>query len=294
VNGGPLEAAPGPGSWLVIRRAWKNGDTIDVSFPFSLRAEGFADNPDRFAILNGPLVLCARGEQGQPFFAVAAGRDEVLKALEPAGGPGRFSATGETFRAAGGGAALRLEPFFAMHGGQSYQVYFDRLTAPQWQAKQSEAAAELARQRDLAARTVDYVAPDRGPGERAHAMRGERTAGGDFSDRQWRHATEGGWFSWDLKVLPDTAQELRVTYWGSDAGNRVFDLLVDGQKLATQRLEQNKPGQFYEEVYKLPAELLRDKARLTIKFQAHAGAMAGGVFGVRLVKQQPDKQGNQD
>ena len=146
-----------------------------------------------------------------------------------------------------------------MHGGRPYQVYFDRFTAAQWKEKEADYAAELARQRALAARTVDLVVPDREQSERDHKLNGERTAGGDFGDHKWRHATEGGWFSWQLKVLPDQPQELWVTYWGSDVGNRVFDVLVDGQKITTQRLANNKPDKFYDVVYPLPADLLRGK-----------------------------------
>jgi len=30
----------------------------------------------------------------------------------------------------------------------------------------------------------------------------------------------------------------------SDAGNRVFDVLIDGTRVATQRLEKNRAGEF--------------------------------------------------
>ena len=158
-----------------------------------------------------------------------------------------------------------------------------------WKEKEADYAAELARQRALAARTVDFVVPDREQSERDHTMRGEQTAAGDLGDRKWRHATDGGWFSWQLKALPDQAQELWVTYWGSDGGNRVFDILVDGQKMATQRLENNKPDQFYDEVYRLPADLLKGKQAITVKFQAQPGAWAGGVFGARVMKTEAAK-----
>jgi hypothetical protein len=87
-----------------------------------------------------------------------------------------------------------------------------------------------------------------------------------------------------MKVLPDQAQELSVTYWGSDGGDRLFDVLVDDRKIATQRLQDNQPGKFFEQVYPIPAELLKGKSRVTVKFQAHQGAWAGGVFGARLLK----------
>jgi hypothetical protein len=85
-------------------------------------------------------------------------------------------------------------------------------------------------------------------------------------------------------VLPDQAQELQVTYWGSDAGNRIFDVVVDGRKLATQRLERNQPEKFFDETYRLPADLLKGKRTVTVKFQAHPGSYAGGVFGARVLK----------
>ena len=284
VNGAPFATAGQPGSWVPIQRAWKNGDTVSVKLPFSPRTEGFTDNPDRFAFLNGPIVLCAQVDPAKPFPAVVAERAEVLPALKPAEPPNTFAGSGDVFRAPGRRDGISLEPFYAMQGARSYQVYFDRFTPAQWQAKEADYAAQLARERELAARTVDFVVPDREQSERDHDQRGDRTGAGDLGDRKWRHATEGGWFSWSLKVLPDVPQELWVTYWGSDGANRVFDILVDGQKVATQRLEQNKPGQFYDEIYRLPAELLTGKARVTVKFQAHPGAWAGGVFGVRVMR----------
>jgi hypothetical protein len=284
VNGKPQKIAGRPGSWLALKRTWKSGETVSLKLPFSARTEGFADNPDRFAFLNGPIVLCAQVDPSKPFPAVVAERDEVPQALKPAGEPNTFTASAEVFRAPGGPGGVTLEPFYAMHGGRHYQVYFDRFTPAQWKEKEADYAADLARQREIAARTVDYVVPDREQSERDHGMHGEQTAAGDFGDRKWRHATDGGWFSWQLRVVPDHPQELWVTYWGSDGGNRIFDILVDGQKVATQRLENNKPDKFYEEVYRLPADLLQGKQAITVKFQAHPGAWAGGVFGARVMK----------
>ena len=85
-------------------------------------------------------------------------------------------------------------------------------------------------------------------------------------------------------MLSDRPQQLQVTYWGSDNGNRVFDILLDGRSIAAQRLQDNRPGKFYEENYPIAPELIKGKSRMTVRFQAHKGAMAGGVFGVRVLK----------
>lgn len=273
-----------PGSWVSLDRTWRSGDTVQVTLPFRVATQGFPDNPDRFAFLNGPIVLCAPVDPSKPFPAVVAERGEVVKALQPSGKPHIFTASPAVFRCPGGTGSVALEPFYAMHGGRHYQVYFDRFTPAQWKEREAEYAAELARQREIAARTVDFVVPDREQSERDHRMRGEQTAAGDFGDRKWRHATDGGWFSWELKVAPDQPQELWVTYWGSDAGRRVFDIVVDGRAIATQTLEHNRPDRFYDEVYPLPANLLQGKSTVTVTFRAHPDALAGGVFGARVMR----------
>jgi hypothetical protein len=111
-------------------------------------------------------------------------------------------------------------------------------------------------------------------------MRGERT---ETDRKSWRHAVDGGWFSWDIKVLGSQPQELRVKYWGGDAGGREFDIFVDDEKLATQKLDNNKPGEFYEETYLLSAQMTQGKEKVTIKFQGHPGKTAGGVFGCAVL-----------
>ena len=178
-----------------------------------------------------------------------------------------------------------------MHGNRSYRVYWDLLSPAEWTEKEEAHKIELARQKELEARTVDQVRPGIRQNEREHGLEGDQTSSGRLSDRRWRHATDGGWFSYRVKVVSEEALELCVTYWGSDAGNRVFDILVDGKKLATQRLQNNRPGKFYDEVYPLPASMTKDKEAVTVRFQAQPAAWAGGIFGLRVLKAKPSPPG---
>jgi len=285
VNGARQQDTSRPGSYAVLTRTWKSGDTVEVSMPFSLRTEGFRDNPRRLAFLHGPLVLCAGteglepGESACPVAVAEEGR--LVAALKPvAGRPSTFTGSARVLRLSDGreDREVTLEPFYRMHGKRSYVVYWDALAPEEWQARQRERQALEAR---LAARTVDRVIPANEHSERDHNVQGEKTVTGE---RKWRHATDGGWFSWEMKVLPDRPQELGVTYWGGDAGGREFDILVDGRKLATQKLENNRPGEFYQETYRLPRELTQGKQRIAVKFQAHPGKVAGGVFGCAILK----------
>jgi DUF1680 family protein len=312
LSGKRLAVESKPGSYATLTRTFQSGDAIDIAMPFSLYTEGFRDNPRRFAFLHGPVVLSAEVDMkkplpivlGEPAEAVASLRPERTgTGSEPADGgakekggsevpvpvlsrPSTFTGPGEIFRLPGEKTSpgVTLEPFYKMHGGRHYTVYWDAYTPAEWQARQEQVKAEQARQRELEARTVDHVNPGEEQNERDHALKGERNNAGDFGGRRYRHGPDG-WFSWDLKVLPEQPQELWVTYWGSDGG-RTFDILIDGQKLTTERLNHKRPDKFYDEVYPLPADLLKGKDKITVKFQAHKGSTAGGVFGVRVMKKQ--------
>lgn len=286
-SGGQVYGAGAPpSSYVAVARTWKTGDSIEIEVPFSLRVEGFRDNPRRFAFLHGPLVLSAEVKLGKPFPAVVGSIEEALGGFEPdPAAPSAFVARPGALRVPGEGAvAVRLEPFYKMHGGRPYVVYWDLLGPDEWKAKEAEYLAEVARAAELEARTVDRIVPGDEASERSHALRGERTQAGEFGGRRWRHATEGGWFSYEARVDPSAEQEILVTYWGSDAGNRVFDVVVDGRAVATERLENNRPGRFYDQAYALPKDLTAGKERVTVKFQAKPGAFAGGIFGLRVLR----------
>jgi DUF1680 family protein/beta-glucanase (GH16 family) len=285
VNGEFVDAAGEPGSFAEIRRKWNSGDVVDVSLPFSLRTEGFRDNPNRLAFLHGPLVLASEIDTSRPMPAIVAEPGSLLASLKPV--PGRastFTGSPAFFRLPGekGGLDFTLEPFFKIHGKRHYVVYWDVLTPAQWQAKEADYAAELNRRKELESRTVDVVRPGEDQNERDHNFAGEKTSTGVFGGRKWRDADEG-WFRYVLKIRPEERQELSVTYWGSDAGRRMFDILADGVKLATERLQNNRPDRFYDQVYPLPPELVKGKSQITVIFQAHPRQTAGGIFGLRVL-----------
>jgi hypothetical protein len=62
---------------------------------------------------------------------------------------------------------------------------------------------------------------------------------------------------------------------------------VDGKVIATQTLHQDKPGEFYDKIYAIPEEVTRGKQTVEVRFQAHPGNFAGGLYGVRILKGRP-------
>lgn len=286
INGQSQSLSSRPGSYVELNRTWQNGDTIEVRMPMTLRTEAFRDNPRRLAVLYGPLVMCAPIEPGKPVPAIVSDDGQIVSHIRPvAGKPLTFVASPKVFRVTGSqsGRELTLIPLFREYK-KPYIVYWDVLGEAQWTAKLAAIKAEETRQKALDASTVDRVLIGDDASERAHAMAGEKTGAGPYADRHWRHAVDGGWFSYELKVLDGRPMTLLCCYWGSDVGPREFDVLIDGKKIATQKLSNNRPDQFFDEVYPIPAELTAGKTKVTVRFQAHPGNMAGGVFGCRILK----------
>lgn len=131
---------------------------------------------------------------------------------------------------------------------------------------------------------IDRVEIGNAEAEKKHNLKEEGVVqSGTHAGKAWRHARNGGAFSYDMKVLPDAPMTLACTYWGSDK-RRTFNILVDGKKVATQTVNNNKRNEFFEVEYKIPAELTQKKDKVTVKFQAQPGGVAGGVYGCVIKK----------
>ncbi len=288
VNGKPQAVGSKPGSYVEVRRTWKTGDRVEMKIPMSLRLEALPDNPNRAAILYGPVVLA--GELGPEEEAKVGGLVFVPAMVSENRPVAQWvkAVAGEplTFRTQGAGQPrdVTLYPFYKMHG-RRYSVYWDLFTQQQWSARSLEYAQELVRARQLELITADFAQPGAMQSERDHNMQGEHTQAGEHSSHKWRHATDGGWVSFDMKVPADRGVALVVSYWGSDAGDRTFDILVDGVKVATQTLNNDKPGQFFDVTYPIPRELTLGKQQVTVRFQARPGNTAGGLYGLRMLKE---------
>ena len=288
INGARQPVESRPGSYASLTRTWKTGDTVDVAMPMSLRTEGFRDNPRRLAILYGPLVLGAEVDRSKEFPVMVGSVEQVVPAVKPVAGRAmEFTLSRALVRRVGddSGADTTLVPFYGMYK-KPYIVYWDVLTEEDWRGKQEELKAQMAKRQALEARAVDRVDIGKAESERGHGLKGEKTAAGELGGRNWRHATDGGWFSFEMKVLADKPMELLCAYWGSDAGARTFDIMVDGTKLATEKLEGKRQGKFYDQPYAIPPELTKGKDKVVVKFQGHPGHFAGGVFGCMTLRKE--------
>jgi hypothetical protein len=178
---------------------------------------------------------------------------------------------------------LKFVPFYMVRD-EKYSIFLDDLTEAEWLARVGSHRKEQERIRELESRTVEFVDVGSQRAVRDHNLKSESSFTGTLNEKRWRDARDGGWFEFDIKVDPDGPNQLMLTYWGSDGGGREFDVLVDGQVVATQKLENNKPGEFFDVVHDLPLELTKGKGKVVVRLQARPASRAGGLFGARVVR----------
>jgi DUF1680 family protein len=112
VNGQRISSPVHAGSFVAIRRTWKDGDRIELELPMTLRLESVDEqHPNLVALLRGPVVLNAIST-ARPTFE----RSELLRAQESK------DKNGDHVAPAIDGARIVLRPFMSI-GDESYSTY---------------------------------------------------------------------------------------------------------------------------------------------------------------------------
>jgi uncharacterized protein len=294
VNGAAAKNLPAPDSYVEIERMWKRGDTVELVLPKTLRTEPLPDNPNRLAVMWGPLVLAGdlgpeivesrKAEEmnllvGKAPVLVAAAQP-VDKWLMPVSGkPGEFRSTG-----VGPGSDIEFVPFYQLPR-RRYAIYWDMYTPAEWKKKSEAYAAEQEKQRKLDAATVIFAQPGQMQAERDVNEQGEDSEPLQVEGHFGRRAKK--WFSFDLPVEPSQPMILRVTYSSEARRDGTFDVLVDGMKVGEQKTERRSPEKevrFFDVEYPLPAEMVQGKTKITVRFAANGENEVSGVFGVRVLR----------
>ncbi|MEI7552043.1 MAG: beta-L-arabinofuranosidase domain-containing protein [Verrucomicrobiota bacterium] len=300
VNGETQPVAAAPGSYLTLRRTWRQGDRVELTLPMSLRLHHAVDDPHTVAVLYGPLVLAGElGRQELPadthgvfnYWPTPFGIVPVL--LNDQENPGTWlqPVPGQPlhFQTVGTGVPrdVVLSPLYALND-QRYTVYWKMFSAAEWRTEAPRHAAAAAAQAREEARRVDAINFGEMQPERDHAVQGEKSTTGEMRGVQYREAVGGGWFSAGFKCDLGIPLVLRCRYWGNDTGNREYDILIDGTVVATQVLDRLRPRQFCTVEYPVPATLTRGKERMVVRFQAHPGKIAGRVFACTVLRQEAE------
>jgi DUF1680 family protein len=308
VNGKTTSDNSKPGSYAEIKRTWKTGDTVAIELPKTLRTEPLPDNPNRVALMWGPLVLA--GDLGSETrrlriqntaMSMVPGQASRASDIEPApvlvspkqdvsewlisDKPGVFHTTGTGRDMTGKVREVIFVPFYRLPR-RTYALYWDIYTPETWNKKLAEVAAEQDRLSKLEAATMAFIQPGNAELEKQFNQQGEQTT---IDLEMEPHARRGKkWFSYDLAVEQDHPMALVVTYFSEERGKRTFEILVDGQRVGEQSIDRSPPGSavghFFDVKYPLSADLLKGKQKVTVRFQSTNGNEIGGVFGVRAIR----------
>ena len=292
INGRSFRQVSPAGSYVELTRTWNNGDTVALTLPKALWMVPVSDNPGRIALLWGPLVLA--GDLGSEHWldelarTNASGLDQVpvfvtddrqvADWLKPvAGARGAFQSEG-----VGRNRDVDFKPFYQLPR-RTYAIYWDLYTQTAWAARARQIAREREQQHQLELATVAFAQPGEMQAERDFNEQGEDSS----PDRvQGRPARRGAnWFSFDLPVDPSHPLALVVTYYSDEWRRRTFDISADGRLLASQVVEQvGTAPRFFDVQYPVPAALVKDKKKITIRFQATNKNEIAAVFGLRMIR----------
>lgn len=290
--------------YLEIAGSFKKGDVIELTIPMVLEIYNSRAN-NQVAFTYGPVVLAAplgtvnfpndtvEKETGLDTtttdvpYIVYNGDDinELVSIVDRE--TLTFKLNGEFMSE---GTDVTLKPFYEIHH-EFHNVYWNM-----------NMAGDLFLKR-LNNVTIDQVQPDGQQDELGHALNGnclESEHNGSFSsggkNYMWRDAwgIKDAYFSYMLGVDGDAKNYLCVAYWGSDVpfGNggktyqRDFSIYIDDVKIASQIINNNKPGSAYYCYYAIPEELTEGKEAVTVKFMANnIDSCAGGVLEARTVSE---------
>ena len=298
VNGQRQAIAGKPGSYVSIDRQWRSGDTVQMQLPMSLHMEALPDDPHIQALMYGPIVLAGDlGTEGLsglkrygpsapplgrvssievPTFVADSAADVLARVKPVSGKPLTFQTTG-----LGKPNDVTLIPLYQTFEPR-YTVYWTIYNPAEYDAKKAEIAALAARRKSVADRTIDLLDVSSDASEQAHGYQGQGTEDGFVATRRWRDA-RNGFLSYQLKIDPATDITLVATYRGGEGQRRVFDVLVDGVKVASESLAYH-PAELMDREYALRSELTKGKQKITVRLVPQPNARTAGLIELRTVR----------
>ena len=305
VNGKPVSIVTGPSSYVAINRQWKKGDVIDIQFPMYNSVKYLPNLPQYIALMHGPIMLAMKTgtedlahliADDSRFGQLATGKklpidqapilvnkdvESIANQLQPiAGKPLHFNLSTKMVNKIEG----ELMPFFELHDAR-YMMYWLALSEDSYKDYLANLAKQEQERQALEARTTDKVQPGEQQPESDHFMETDQSTVGNTNDVFFRDARDGHYFSYLMQTGGKTDLSLRLKYWGvGDWKNPEFDIFVDDTLVTTVNLVgKYRTSQFKFEEYPIPAQLLKGKKQVRIKFVAKPHKQVGEIYEVRLI-----------
>ena len=306
VNGKPVSIVTGPSSYVSINRQWKKGDVVELTFPMHNSVKYLPNLPQYIALMHGPIMLAMKTgtedlvrliADDSRFGQLAVGKklpvdqapilinndlEDIANQLQPvAGKPLHFTLTTKMENE----IRHELMPFFELHDAR-YMMYWLALSEDSYKGYLDNLAKQEKERQALEERTVDKVQPGEQQPESDHFMETDGSNVGNTNDVFYRDASDGHFFSYLLQTGGQTDLSLRLKYWGvGEWKSHEFDILVDDVVvMSVNNTGKYRISEFKYETYPIPAELLKGKKQIRVKFQAKPRKQIGEIYEVRLVK----------
>lgn len=307
VNGEELSITNQPSSYVAIERTWSAGDIVEINLPMHNTLEQMPNVPSYVAFMHGPILLSAKtgtddmngliaddsrwahiaGGKMLPVneapIIISDNRAAIADNLV-ADKNAPFTFTAPELQIVNSEEEIEFVPFYKIHDSR-YMMYWMTLSNTQYEHVIDSIAAVEAAKLALEERTIDFVQPGQQQPEADHTMQSLNSFTGTNQDGFWRDARDGGYFSYLLSTNNETNLSLMVKYWGNDSGSRTFGILIDDEKLVTENISGKwNVSEFHEVEYSIPNSMLEGN-KIRVKFQSRTGSVAGGVFFIRLLRQ---------
>ncbi|MCM1450971.1 MAG: glycoside hydrolase family 127 protein [Clostridium sp.] len=301
VNGKRFNHSAEPSSWASITREWKDGDVVDLQFPFGIALEPLPNAPQYVAIMRGPVLMAANvgadsldgllSDDGRwahiahgplkslfstPF--IIGEKDEALaklQAMKPVEGKELTYVVDGLFTipdldADGASRPVVLQPFYSLHDCR-YAMYWPMMNSGEYTSFREKARAKEAEALRLDKITVDAITLSEQQPEVDHSLKHRDTSIGNSEGEPWRSSNSRGFmtFTFDTKGRQDLALMLRL----HDADDRDFEILVGDTPICSQAREEGKEG-FANHTYAIPAELLQGKETIDITLRGATGRLS--------------------
>ena len=306
VNGKPVSIVTGPSSYVAIDRQWKKGDVVEMTFPMHNSIKYLPNLPQYIALMHGPVMLAMKTgtedlahliADDSRFGQLAVGKklpvdqapilinnnlEDIANQLKPvAGKPLHFTLSTRMENE----IRHELMPFFELHDAR-YMMYWLALSEDNYKGYLDNLAKQEQERQALEDRTVDKVQPGEQQPESDHFMETDNSFVGNSNDVFYRDANDGHYFSYLLQTGGQTDLSLRLKYWGvGEWKSHEFDILIDDALVTSvNNTGKYRISEFKYETYPIPAEMLKGKKQVRVKFVAKPHKQIGEIYEVRLVK----------
>ena len=305
VNGQPVSIVTGPSSYVTIDRQWKKGDVVDIQFPMHNSVRYMPNLTQYIALMHGPIMLAMKTgtedlamliADDSRFGQLAVGKklpidqapilinndiESIANQLHPvAGKPLHFTLSTKMVNE----IRNELMPFFELHDSR-YMMYWLALSEDSYKGYLDNLAKQEQERQALEDRTVDKVQPGEQQPESDHFMETDQSFVGNTNDVFFRDASNGHYFSYLMQTGGKTDLSVRLKYWGvGEWKSHEFDIFVDDVLVTSvNNTGKYRTSQFKFEEYPIPANVLKGKKQVRVKFVAKPHKQIGEIYEVRLI-----------